>query len=99
MSNQVNPTWAEQVIAKAGEDAAFREELLKNPKVAIQKVTGGVFPDGIELKVVEETPDTLYLVLPFVSGDEISEDELDEVVGGRGILNVALRNSKRRRYS
>jgi len=74
-------TWVEQVIARAWEDAAFKQELLRNPRVAVQKLTGVVLPDDFELNVVEETQNTLYLVLPAPT-DELSDAELSFVAGG-----------------
>jgi hypothetical protein len=70
-----------QIIAKAQADGSFRQALLGNPKSTIEKELNGALREGIEIKVVEETPSTLYLVLPAVEG-ELSEAELDGVAGG-----------------
>jgi hypothetical protein len=70
-----------QLIAKAQADESFRQALLSNPKATIQKEMGGTLPEGLQVKVVEETADTLYLVLPVAEG-ELSETDLDDVAGG-----------------
>ncbi|MGA7217787.1 MAG: NHLP leader peptide family RiPP precursor [Candidatus Sulfotelmatobacter sp.] len=58
----------EDVIQKAAaEDESFRAELLKNPKAAIEKKIGGPLPEWINVKVVEETADTVYFVVPMTS--------------------------------
>jgi hypothetical protein len=70
-----------QIIAKAQADESFRQALLGNPKAAIEKEFGGMLREGVEIKVVEETADTLYLVLPAAKG-ELSETDLDNISGG-----------------
>jgi hypothetical protein len=53
-----------EIIAKAWEDERFRQELLSNPKEAIAKTLGTKLAENLELRVVQETPNNLYLVLP-----------------------------------
>jgi hypothetical protein len=53
-----------QIIKKAWEDPQFKEQLLQDPKGAIQQAFGIELPTDIELKVVEETPVNYYMVLP-----------------------------------
>ena len=54
----------EQIIQKAWADPEFKERLLANPESAIEDAFGIQIPDGYTLKVLEETDDTYYLVLP-----------------------------------
>ena len=54
----------ENLIARAWQDAAFKQELLSNPKETLEK-EGVKLPANIEVRVVEETPTTLYLVIPI----------------------------------
>lgn len=53
-----------QIIKKAWEDPAFKQLLLSDPKAALKQGFGIDVPDEIELKVVEETPTSLALVIP-----------------------------------
>lgn len=53
-----------QIIQKAWEDASFKQELLADPKKAIEASFGIVVPSDIELVAVEETTSKFYLVIP-----------------------------------
>jgi hypothetical protein len=73
----------EKIILKAQEDAGFKQELMGDPKAAIQKVLGLEVPDAIDVQVLEETPTRLYLVLPVDSSSvELPDSMLDRVAGG-----------------
>ncbi|WP_336776284.1 NHLP leader peptide family RiPP precursor [Paenibacillus sp. MMO-58] len=61
MSNQVT---RDQIIQKAWEDDAFKQQLLADPKAAIKDVFGVEIPENFEISVVEESPEHFYLVLP-----------------------------------
>ena len=45
----------------------YREALLKNPKVVLEGQMGGKLPPGINVKAVEETPSTIYVIVPYVA--------------------------------
>ena len=60
-----------EIIAKAWEDEQFRQELLSNPKEAIAKTLGAKLAENLEIKVVQETPNNLYLVLPVKPNDTV----------------------------
>jgi hypothetical protein len=65
----------------------YREALLKNPKVVVEGQMGGKLPPGINVKAVEETPNTIYVIVPYVAkaGDELSDNDLEAVAGGKAI--------------
>lgn len=63
------------VIAKAREDQAFKQTLLNNPKAAIEQEQGEPLPANIEVRVLEENPDALYIVLPSSSPPDASSSE------------------------
>src|SRR5262245_9973073 len=54
----------QHVVARAIKDAAFRQELLSNPKAALAREFNVQVPDRVTIRVLEETPTTLTLVLP-----------------------------------
>ena len=70
------------IIAKALKDDGYREELLANPKHAIQQEFGKELPLGLEVRVVEESSNVVYLVLPPKPVVELSETDLEAVAGG-----------------
>jgi hypothetical protein len=74
------------VQAKAGQDAAFRAELLSNPRAAVEKLFGTAIPPQIKLEAVEQAADTYLIVVPHVAktgaGGELSDADLESVAGG-----------------
>jgi hypothetical protein len=75
-----------RLVERSLEDESFRQRLLENPKAAVEQELGTQLPEGAQVRVVEESADTIYLVLPGTSplaqGDELSERELEAVAGG-----------------
>jgi hypothetical protein len=87
-----------RLIAKAWEDDAFKKALVENPKATIEKELEVTLPADLNIRVFEETRDTICLVLPVNPDDlpeaQISEEELDAVAGGAlasGELGLASR--------
>jgi Nitrile hydratase, alpha chain len=81
-----------RLIERSLQDESFRQRLLDDPKGTIEQELGTQVPEGSEVRVVEESADTIYLVLPSASrvgeGGELSDEALDAVVGGLGFSNV-----------
>jgi hypothetical protein len=77
-----------RLIQRSLEDSSFRQSLLADPKAAVEEELGRRLPEEVQVRAVEETADTLYLVLPSASlsgeGGELSDRELDAVAGGWG---------------
>jgi hypothetical protein len=50
----------------------------------VEQELGARLPEGVRVVTVEETSDTIYLVLPQrdVEGGELSDQELQSVAGG-----------------
>ncbi len=74
-----------QLIDRAMKDKAFREELVRDPKAVFTRDLGISMPANIDVQVVEESPTTVYLVLPQappLAGAELSDAELEAVAGG-----------------
>jgi Nitrile hydratase, alpha chain len=77
-----------RLIERSLEDEEFRQRLLDDPKAAVEQELGSALPEGVDVRVVEESADTIYLVLPSASavgeGGSLSDRELDAVAGGFG---------------
>jgi hypothetical protein len=70
-------------------DEDFRQRLLDDPKGTMEQELGSAVPEGIEVRVVQESSDTIYLVLPSASsggqGGSLSDQDLEAVAGASGI--------------
>ena len=73
-----------RLIERSLQDEDFRQRLLEDPKGAVEQELGSRLPEGVEVRVVQESTDTIYLVLPSASavggeGGEISDRDLERL--------------------
>jgi len=76
-----------RLIEKSLQEESFRQRLVEDPKGAMEEELGTRLPEEVRVVVVEETLDTIYLVLPGtpMSGGEsmeLSDEQLQSVAGG-----------------
>ncbi|MHB0868374.1 MAG: NHLP leader peptide family RiPP precursor [Chloroflexota bacterium] len=92
MSEEVPPLRRElenHLIGRALRDDAFRQRLMSDPKGAIQveldRLKLGIeLPERLQVKLLEERPDTLYLILPpsLIAANPWSDEALLSMVQG-----------------
>jgi hypothetical protein len=78
-----------RLIQRSLQDEEFRQRLLDDPKGTLEQELGRGLPEGVQVRAVEESANTIYLVLPSASavgdqGGELSDQELEAVAGGVG---------------
>ena len=76
-----------RLIERSLQDDVFKQRLLADPRAAVEEELGTRLLEGVEVRVVEESADTIYLVLPSTpmkgrEGEELSKQELNSVAGG-----------------
>jgi hypothetical protein len=80
-----------RLVQRSMEDEDFRQKLLDDPRAAVEEELGTRLPEEIRVVAVQETSQTIYLVLPSASalvgegGGELSELELEAVAGGGSV--------------
>jgi hypothetical protein len=76
------------LVEKAWESAAFKDQLLENPMVAIKEFSGKDFtmPEGKKISVEDQTNESvIYLNIPAepnINELELTEEQLEMVAGG-----------------
>jgi hypothetical protein len=82
----------EQIVTRAWEDEAFKQELLSDPKPAIEQATGEKLPEGLIVRVVQETPESRFLLLP--SPSEVTPEMLEQLRQGEaGAFSLVIARS------
>lgn len=84
-----------RLVQRSLQDDAFRRRLLEDPKAAVEQELGTRLPEELRIEAVEETADTIYLVLPSASavgegGGALSDQALEAVAGGYGADTSSL---------
>jgi hypothetical protein len=68
-------------MVRAIKDKTFKARLLADPTATL-KEAGVDVPDGFAIKVVENTANQVYMVLPDSGDDQLSDIELERVAAG-----------------
>jgi hypothetical protein len=78
MTSEINRD--EQLIVRAWEDQEFKQELLENPKTVIERELGHKFPEGVEVRILAETANIRYLILPPANMDSEKRQEVVKLI-------------------
>ena len=75
----------EALVRTALKDEFFRGSLEANPKLAVERALGTKLPEYMEVVVLHDTDEKMFIVLPmqlpFETGD-LSDAELEKIAGG-----------------
>jgi hypothetical protein len=85
MAEQLTRGEVQDLLTKfSKKNPQYRAALLANPKAVLEGQMGTKIPAAITVKAVEESPNTMYVIVPFVSkpGAELSDGALESVAGG-----------------
>ena len=71
----------------AASNSQYRKALLSQPKQVVEKQFNMSLPSNLKVKAVEETADTIYVVVPHAvaAGAELADADLEKVAGGGDI--------------
>lgn len=73
----------EDIIYKALKNPKFKKALEENPKKALEKEFGEKLSDDINVKIIQEKPNEIILILPNISKDHsINDKNLQKIAGG-----------------
>jgi len=70
-----------QVVANAWADPDYKERLKADPSAVLAE-QGLEVPEGIEVRIVENTDDVVYFTLPPEPSEVLDDDALEAVAGG-----------------
>ncbi len=88
LSMKTKEEFQQHLIEKAMKDPDFRMKLLENPKAVIEEEIGVKIPGSVDIKVLEEDPKTVYLILPCTQAQSeetvLTETDLEMIGGGWG---------------
>ncbi len=78
-----------KAIARAWSDPVYKAKLLSDPRAALAEA-GVEIPEEVTVKVVENTSDTLHLVLPVAPAQagEVSDNDMEKLAGGAQLTGV-----------
>ena len=72
------------LVKFCSEDAKYRSALADDPGDIVARQFGLELPPDVAVKAVQETADTVYVVIPHVDAEsaELADADLDRVSGG-----------------
>ncbi|MCG8457107.1 MAG: NHLP leader peptide family RiPP precursor [Holophagales bacterium] len=82
------------LIKFSSQNPEYREALKRNPKGVVAEQFQMDLPEALDIQVLEETPETAYVVLPHVvqEGAELSNADRESLAGGATVKGDAKCN-------
>lgn len=81
-----------QLVARAWAEEDFKQRLLSNP-MAVLKEEGITVPEGLQIKVVENSDTVFHFILPQRPvNNELSDAQLAAVTGGDGWCELTCKD-------
>jgi len=74
----------DKIVEQAQNNPKYYAMLKSDPRALMEKQLGTAIPASVNIKVIEETADTYYIVVPAFAkeGAELSDSDLEKVAGG-----------------
>ncbi|MEQ8191343.1 MAG: NHLP leader peptide family RiPP precursor [Candidatus Eremiobacterota bacterium] len=93
--SEENKDLSGKILARVLKDEDFKKSLIENPAEILSKEYDIKLPEGLTLKILEDTPEVKHVVLPCIEPpalEELSEEAIDKIAaGGRNYtLDVSL---------
>ena len=84
MANWTRGQLWDKVVEQAAKNPKYLAQLKADPRGLMEKQLGTSIPKNVNVKVLEESADTYYIVLPAIAkeGAELSDSDLEKVAGG-----------------
>jgi len=79
----MNDNAYQELMHKAATDDEFRGKLLADPRSTLEAVLGVNLPAGLTVRIVENSPSELTLVIPPAVSSELDDDQLEAIAGGK----------------
>lgn len=85
----------DKIVEQAQKNPKYHQHLMNDPHGLMEKQLGTPIGKNIKIKVLEETHDTYYIVLPAQASDgaELSDADLEKVAGGATVKGNASCNN------
>jgi hypothetical protein len=84
-----------RIMNRALTESEYRRRLIADPRAVIGEEVGAALPANVQFRVVEETPDTVYLVLPYlppVARNRVSPGDLQQGAVGMAFTRSWFRS-------
>lgn len=85
----------DKIVEQTQKNPKYAALLKADPRALMEKQLGTAIPKSVNIKVLEESADTYYIVIPAFAkeGAELSDSDLEKVAGGATVKGNAECNN------